>query len=112
MPDVAADTTRDVPTDAPVTDVTTDNLTPHVPAATTDDLANEAHSSKGSSKRKSISHTQPNVKRSKSSADDELMSTGVVHALVCMLMMLVQGGSGCSVGAPDEFMRIALTMMM
>ena len=42
----------------------------------------------------------------------KLMSTGAVHALVCMLMMLVLGGSGCSVGAPDGFMRIALTMMM
>ena len=42
----------------------------------------------------------------------KLMLTGAVHALVCMLMMLVLGGSGCGVDAQDGFMKIALMMMM
>ena len=61
MPDVAAETTCGVPTDAPVADVTIDNLTPHAPGATTDELADETHSSRGPSKRKSTSHIQPNA---------------------------------------------------
>ena len=42
----------------------------------------------------------------------KLALTGAVHALVCMLMMLALGGSGCSVDAQDGFMKIALTTMM
>ena len=42
----------------------------------------------------------------------KLMLTGAVHALVCMLLMLILGGSGCSIDAQDGFMKIALTLMM
>ena len=97
---VAANVTpdHDVPTDALVPDVT----------VTTGNVADDTHRSRGPSKRKS-SHTQPIAKRSKSK---KLMLTGTVHALVCMLTMLVLGGSGCSVNAQDGFMKIALTTMM
>ena len=97
---VAANVTPDhnVPTDALVPDVT----------ITTGNVADNTHRSRGPSKRKS-SHTQPNAKRSKS---NKLMLTGAVDALVCMLMMLVLGGSGCRVDAQDGFIKIALTTMM
>ena len=91
MPDVAAETTHDVPTDAPVADVTTDNLTPHAPGATTDELADETHGSRGPSKRKSTSHAQPNAKRSKSSADDEI---DVNRCCACFGMYADDAGTG------------------
>ena len=60
---VAANVTPDhnVPTDALVPDVT----------ITTGNVADDTHRSRGPSKQKS-SHTQPNAKRSKSNADEEI----------------------------------------
>ena len=100
-PEVAADNLMpDVPTDDLVADVTTDNQ------------ADEPCSSRGPSKRKSTSHARLVRRDQRTVPMMKLMSTGAVCVLVCMLMMLILGGSGYSVNAQDGFTRIVLMMMM
>ena len=71
--------------------MTTNNLMHHVPGATIDELADETHSSGGLSKRKSTGNVQPNAKRSKSSADNEI---DVNRCCACCGMYAEDGGNG------------------
>ena len=79
---VAANVTPDhnVPTDALVPAVT----------ITTGNVADDTHRSRGPSKRKS-SHTQPNAKRSKSNADEEI---DVNRCCACFGMYADDAGTG------------------
>ena len=71
---------HDVPIDALVPDVT----------VTTGNMEDDTHRSRGPSKQKS-SHTQPNVKRSKSNADEEI---DVNRCCACFGMYAVDAGTG------------------
>ena len=68
--------------------------------------------SRGPSKQK-FGRTQPNnTKKSNAMLIKKLMLTGAMCVLLCMLTMLVLGGSGYNVNAQDRFVKTALTVMM
>ena len=71
---------HDVPTDALVPDIT----------VTTGNVADDTHRSRGPSKWKS-SYTQPNAKRSKSNADEEI---DVNRCCACFSMYADDAGTG------------------